>query len=453
MFQNFTTCRVNLWRIVQLTYTTKLKIYHQNTSIARCTSPYVIPNHITYSQNQPCRFYSSRAGFITKFIDNIKQEMQKNKEMKESLKKFREEAEKLEQSDALKSARQKFQTVESEASKSSEILKEKLEGLREKVQEVVEEASKTEIGKKAGQLGETISKSAKEAADTISEKGQALGKTGAFQTISQTAEAVRQELDHHGIQGRVYSAPKKLRKRKEIIDTSEDKPVDPNFEATGVELHRDSKFYQSWQNFKDKNPYVNKVLDWKIKYEESENPVVRASRLLTDKVSDIVGGLFQKTELSETLTEICKIDPSFDKVKFIRDCETDIIPNVLEAMIRGDLEILKDWCHEAPYNVIAQPLQQAMKLGYRLDSKILDIDNVDLLMGKVMEQGPVLAISFTSQQIMCMRDAKGNVVEGDPEKVMRVNYVWVLCRDPMELNPKAAWRLLEIGANSSEQFV
>lgn len=59
---------------------------------------------------------------------------------------------------------------------------------------------------------------------------------------------------------------------------------------------------------------MNKVLDWKIKYEESENPMIRASRLLTDKVTDIMGGLFQKTELSETLTEICKLDPSFDKV-------------------------------------------------------------------------------------------------------------------------------------------
>lgn len=59
--------------------------------------------------------------------------MQKNKELKESLKKFREEADKLEQSDALKSARQKFQSVESEASKGSEVLKERIEGLRGKV--------------------------------------------------------------------------------------------------------------------------------------------------------------------------------------------------------------------------------------------------------------------------------------------------------------------------------
>lgn len=118
-------------------------------------------------------------------------------------------------------------------------------------------------------------------------------------------------------------------------------------EATGVELHKDSRWYQSWQNFKDNNAYVNKIFDWKMKYDESDNPVVRASRLVTDKVSELFGGLFSKTELSEVLTEICKIDSNFDKNQFLKDCEQDIIPNILEAMIRGDLETLKDWCYEA----------------------------------------------------------------------------------------------------------
>lgn len=221
----------------------------------------------------------------------------------------------------------------------------------------------------------------------------------------------------------------------------------------GVELHKDSRFYQSWQNFKENNPYVHKVMDWKLKYDESENPVIKASRLLTEKVSDIMGGLFQKTELSETLTEICKIDPSFDQKRFLKQCETDIIPNILEAMIRGDLDILKDWCHEGPFNLFSVPIKEAFKKGYRIESKILDIDNVDLVMGKVMDQGPVLIITFTSQQIMSVKDGNENVIEGDPDKVMRVAYVWVLCRDPSEPNPRSAWRLLDISASSNEQLV
>lgn len=82
--------------------------------------------------------------------------MEKNKEMKDNIKKFREEAQKLEQSDALKSARHKFNTVESEASKGSEVLKEKIGHLKDKVQDAFEEASKTDLAKKASQFGKCV---------------------------------------------------------------------------------------------------------------------------------------------------------------------------------------------------------------------------------------------------------------------------------------------------------
>lgn len=198
---------------------------------------------------------------------------------------------------------------------------------------------------------------------------------------------------------------------------------------------------------------MNKILDLKMQYDESDNPVVRASRFVTDKVSNVFSGMFQKTELSETLTEICKLDPSFDKAEFLRFCEQDIIPNVLEAMIRGELEILKDWCYEAAYNVISNPIQQALKLGYKFDSKIVDVDNTDLVMGKMMEHGPVLIINFQAQQILCVRDRTGKVVEGDPNKILRTTYIWALCRDTTELNPRAAWKLLDMSASSNEQLV
>ncbi|CAH1388511.1 unnamed protein product [Nezara viridula] len=400
------------------------------------------------------RYYSSggrRPNFFSQFIENVRQDLAKSKEMKESLKKFREEAQKLEQSEALQKARAKFQTVESEASKGGEVFKEKLDHIKDKVSDVLEEAAKSEIGKKAGQLGAEIGKTARGAAETLSETGQQIGKSGAFQTISQTAAAVKQELDQSGIHAHVYQPPRKLRKRLEIVP--DNKALKPDTETLGIDLHKDSKFFQSWQQFKDNNAYINKVLDWKMKYDESDNPVIRASRVFTDKVSSVMGGLFQKTELSETLTEICRIDPNFDRAHFLKDCEKDIIPNILEAMVRGDLDILQDWCHEGPYNVLAAPIKHAKEAHFKFCSKILDIDNVDLVMGKVMDQGPVLVISFQSQQLLCIKDKNGNIVEGDPNKVLRVNYVWVLCRDPSELDPKAAWRLLDMSAQSNEQLL
>jgi len=130
------------------------------------------------------------------------------------------------------------------------------------------------------------------------------------------------------------------------------------------------RFFENWEKFKNNNQYVNKILDWKVKYDESDNPVIRASRLLTEKLTDVVGGIFQKTELSETLTEIVKMDPTFDKNKFLAQCATDFIPNILEAIVRGDLDVLRDWCHEGPYNILSTPLKQAKTLGYLFHSKV-----------------------------------------------------------------------------------
>jgi len=133
-----------------------------------------------------------------------------------------------------------------------------------------------------------------------------------------------------------------------------------------------------------------------------------------------MGGLFQRTELSDTLTEIMTLDPTFDKEKFLIICERDIIPNILEAMCRGELEVmyefynlinfqsilqevflqvLEDWCYEAAFAAMSYPVKTAKERGLKIESKILDISQVDLAMGKILEQGPVLVITFTAQQV------------------------------------------------------
>lgn len=52
--------------------------------------------------------------------------------------------------------RQKYQTVESEASKTSEVLKESLGSIKEKVKETFDEVGKTEIAKKAGKCCHSV---------------------------------------------------------------------------------------------------------------------------------------------------------------------------------------------------------------------------------------------------------------------------------------------------------
>lgn len=136
----------------------------------------------------------------------------------------------------------------------------------------------------------------------------------------------------------------------------------------------------------------------KTKYDESDNVVIRATRTVADKITDVFGkfsqvqsitvddtknyvisgNFFTKSEMSEVLTEITKMDPTFDQIQFLKDCERDIIPNVLEAQIRGELKVLEDWCHEAVFNTLAHPIKEAKKRGQVIEQKVLDIGQIDV---------------------------------------------------------------------------
>lgn len=375
----------------------------------------------------------SRGGFFKSFYENLKQDLERNKEIKENLRKFKEEAAKLEQSEALQKARKKFKAIEQE---SSSKVSEHFEKIKEQVGETIE---KTKIGEEVTKHAEA----AKRTIENIAQKGdEILSKSDTLKAVSASMEGER-----------IYRAPQVLLKRSALSAQHKDITVKANQDAQGVELHRDSKWAQGWENFKNSNPYVNKFMAMRTQLEESENPLVRASRAITYKLQDLFGGMFESTELSKVYTEILKMDPNFDKVQFVRTLERQIIPTILEAMIRPELEILRDWMYEAPYNVLSTPIIQGLKDGLRFDSKVLDIANVEIVMGKMMEQGPVLIVSFVSQQTQCVRNKTGNVVEGDPEKVMRFYHVWCFCRDPEELNPIAAWRIIDFSMNASEQLI
>lgn len=144
----------------------------------------------------------------------------------------------------------------------------------------------------------------------------------------------------------------------------------PYREAKEVVVTKQSKWKQQWKDWKENNPVSNGKLppsifrgcgyvgvppfppspsafySVKTRYDESDNILIRASRVITDKVDDVVSGAMTQTDMAETLSEIQKIDPSFDKEEFVQQCKYEIIPSVLEAFMQGNEVVLKDWCHE-----------------------------------------------------------------------------------------------------------
>lgn len=376
--------------------------------------------------------------------------------MKKNIEDFKKDMEELSKSETVIKARDKFNKIEEERAEGGRKARQQLEKLKEKVSKTVEDAHNIEMVQKASKMTGEAKERVQQMGQKISEKGEQLSQTRSAQTVRQLTRDVGQEIQASALSGsdtRVYKAPAKLRMRREINPEAEERIIEANTRATGMVLHKDSRFSQSWQEFKDKNPYVNRVLEWKTKLDESDHFVIRASALFRDKVTEVIGPMFNSTDLSKTLTEICKIDPKFDKDAFLVELQYDIIPNILEAMFRPDLEVLQDWCFERAYSIVAAEFKQNAILGLHKVVKVLEVEQVELTVGQVLEEGPTLVFTFQSQVIESTHNSAGELVDGSLDTVMRRHNVWVFVRDQNQINPREAWRLLEFIYQSSAQLV
>jgi len=389
---------------------------------------------------------------LENFFDKFKDELNKDKEFKQSMDKFRQETDQLEKSEEMQKMRHYYTKIESEVRNDmGDKVREKVNSAKESLSKEMDGLRKHEYVSKAL---DSTSRAATAARQSVTQAGQSLADSDALDAVRRGVTNVEQEIRVQRIH--VYQRPTELQTRSQLCggEDTESTVVEANDEASGVVLHKDSRWQQAWTGFKDNNAYARKIFDLKTQYDESDNVMARGGRFVTERLSSIFGGMFTSTEMSGVLTEVAKMDPYFTVESFLAQCRTDIIPNVLEAQIRGDLVVLRDWCHEAAYNVYAQPVTQCAQLGYVQDSRVLDVSQLDLAQARITEQGPVLVITFIAQQVQCVRAlSDGRVVEGDPDKVLRVTHVWALCRDMSELKPRAAWRVLEMAMLPSEQWL
>lgn len=177
-------------------------------------------------------------GFFGSLFDNIKEELNKNKEIKDNIKKFRDQAKKLEDSDALKEARDKYKVLERETMKSSTVLREKIGELGDKVKE-------SDVLKKASGLGSELGKQAQKAAEKISETTGQLTDNQAFKSVSQKISTLTSEIGDATKLTRPlgYRPPAVLRKRSETTDVKKEKIFAPDTETQTITLHKDSQWY------------------------------------------------------------------------------------------------------------------------------------------------------------------------------------------------------------------
>lgn len=130
---------------------------------------------------------------------------------------------------------------------------------------------------------------------------------------------------------------------------------------------------------------MQSIFSIKASYNESENALISAARSVTDKIA----GFFAENETAMVIKKFREMDPSFQVEPFLREMREYILPEVLDAYVRGDTSTLSLWLSAAQYQVYAALAQQYKQQGLKSDGRILDIRHVDILSARMLEPGEI----------------------------------------------------------------
>jgi import inner membrane translocase subunit TIM44 len=223
--------------------------------------------------------------------------------------------------------------------------------------------------------------------------------------------------------------------------------------GTNITLHKDAKYKEIWREWKDNSKLAQGFFSMKSVYNESDNAIVSTARSISDRIA----GFFAENETAMVIKKFREMDPNFQMEPFLTEMREYILPEVLDAYVKGDVEVLKQWLSAAQYSVYAALMQQYQAAGLKSDGKIVDIRGVDVLNAKLLEPGeiPVFILTCRTQEVHVYRNAKsGKLASGMDDKVQQVTYAIGVTRIPEDVNnPETrGWRLIELQKSARDYY-
>lgn len=182
--------------------------------------------------------------------------------------------------------------------------------------------------------------------------------------------------------------------------------------------------------------------DFEDKYDDFQDQLETTQNPLVWKLRDTGDAVFRETELAWATGKMLEKDPTFNMLEFVDHMKDYQIPTFVKALLEGNQDVLTCMTEGQALNFVQQHLKQRITQGHFVDTQILDVDHVDVQAIIVIDHEPLIKLSFVVQQINCVKNKKGEIVEGYESDVKQVAYVFLMRRDFHSKH--FDWRLREV---------
>ena len=193
--------------------------------------------------------------------------------------------------------------------------------------------------------------------------------------------------------------------------------------------------------------FKEKLEDAREFYETSQSPLMY-------KVAGFISDMTAQTEEANAITAFMKLDPTFDKEEWAAEVKKTLVPSIIKAHLGGDTKVLKPWLGEAVYNKLAADIRIRKQEGITFDDKILELDEAQILMN-FHDQEPMIIASYSVQLVNCIKDRKGEIIEGKPDAIVMRFYSMAFMQvyDEEDDQGSVSWKIVDYQMGKDESWI
>ena len=151
--------------------------------------------------------------------------------------------------------------------------------------------------------------------------------------------------------------------------------------------------------------------------------------------------------LDAGLTQIRIADPTFDPDEFVSGGRI-AFELILTAFSSGDTAALKPLLSPDVFSNFAQSIHERQEAGETLETQLVGIKSADIVEAYMAGRTAHVTLRFFSQQVRVLRNAAGELMEGDPNIITDVVDIWTFARDTRSRDPN--WILVATGTPEPE---
>jgi predicted lipid-binding transport protein (Tim44 family) len=140
------------------------------------------------------------------------------------------------------------------------------------------------------------------------------------------------------------------------------------------------------------------------------------------------------------LDAIAAKDAGFDAKHFLTGARA-AYEMIVTAYAQGDRRMLRNLLSREVYDGFESAIKEREARGEKAETRFVSIDKADITGAEVKPaQNAQVTVRFVSQLVSVTRGRDGNVIEGNPDKVIDVTDVWTFARDLGSRDPN--WKLV-----------